>query len=157
MAQALLLSLRVKVMGRPLMGRAKGPNWTPLSDLEVDHLYLVARWWQRTSISSLASSLPGHEWVPFPNGMNVLGLGATCSESRTKTQSDNDQSNQRNRRRLVKEDVMMLTSNREGSNFSGEGKWSGLWWMFRNRGSTFQPLGIRYPARRRASRGELRV
>jgi hypothetical protein len=39
-----------------------------------------------------------------------------------------------------------LTSNREGSNFSGQGKWSGLWWMFRNRGITFQPLGIRYPA-----------
>jgi hypothetical protein len=29
---------------------------------------------------------------------------------------------------------------------SGQGKWSGLWWMFRNRGNTFQPLGIRYPA-----------
>jgi hypothetical protein len=70
-------SLRAKVMGRPLSGSAKGPNCTPLSDLEVDHLYLVTRWWKSTSISSLASSFPGHEWVPLPNGMNVLGLGAT--------------------------------------------------------------------------------
>lgn len=75
--------LRVKLMGRPLSGSAKGPNWTPLSDLDVDHLYLVARWWKSTSISSLASSLPGHEWVPFPNGMNVLGLGATCNSDGT--------------------------------------------------------------------------
>lgn len=45
----------------------------------------------------------------------------------------------------------MLTSNRDGSNFSGQGKWSGLWWMLRNRGSTFQPLGIRYPAQSRRS------
>jgi hypothetical protein len=42
---------------------------------------LVARWWQKTSISSLASSLPGHEWVPLPKGMKVLGLGATCRHS----------------------------------------------------------------------------
>ena len=28
-------------------------------------------------ISSLANSLPGHEWIPLPNGMNVFGFGAT--------------------------------------------------------------------------------
>lgn len=32
----------------------------------------------RTSISSLASSFPGHACTPCPNGRNVLGRGATC-------------------------------------------------------------------------------
>ncbi|MFS7888295.1 hypothetical protein Hanom_Chr00s000001g01593261 [Helianthus anomalus] len=32
-----------------------------------------------TSISSFASSFPGHEWTPFPNGINVLGFGATSN------------------------------------------------------------------------------
>jgi hypothetical protein len=31
-----------------------------------------------TSISSLASSLPGHACTPLPNGVKVLGRGATC-------------------------------------------------------------------------------
>lgn len=30
-------------------------------------------------ISSLANSLPGQEWIPLPNGMNVLGFGATSN------------------------------------------------------------------------------
>ena len=31
-----------------------------------------------TSISSLASSFPGHACTPLPNGVKVLGRGATC-------------------------------------------------------------------------------
>lgn len=42
------------------------------------YLYFVVKWCNKTKISSLASSFPGHEWTPLPNGMNVLGLGATC-------------------------------------------------------------------------------
>lgn len=30
-------------------------------------------------ISSLANSLPGQEWIPLPNGMNVFGFGATSN------------------------------------------------------------------------------
>ena len=37
------------------------------------------------------------------------------------------------------------TSNLVGSNFWGSLKYSGLWWVFLNKGITFQPLGIRYP------------
>uniref|UniRef100_A0A0A9GUY0 ABAH3 n=1 Tax=Arundo donax TaxID=35708 RepID=A0A0A9GUY0_ARUDO len=33
----------------------------------------------RTSISSLASSFPGHACTPFPNGMKVFGRGATLN------------------------------------------------------------------------------
>lgn len=37
------------------------------------------------------------------------------------------------------------TSNLEGSNLWGSEKNSGFWWMFLNKGITFQPFGIRYP------------
>ncbi|KAL4571085.1 hypothetical protein LXL04_017835 [Taraxacum kok-saghyz] len=35
-------------------------------------LSVVVKWWRRMNISSLASSLPGHEWEPFPNGIYML-------------------------------------------------------------------------------------
>lgn len=98
--------MRESLMGSPFMGMANGENWTPLFDSDSDHLehprtrvspwkrekhrtalgkelgvylYLVVRWWNRTRTSSLASSFPGQEWFPFPNGMKVFGFGATCS------------------------------------------------------------------------------
>lgn len=50
------------------------------------YLNLVTKWWIITSISSLASSFPGQEWTPLPNGINVLGFGATCiTTMKTKT------------------------------------------------------------------------
>ena len=41
----------------------------------------MVRWCRRMSISSLASSLPGHEWVPLPNGIYVFGRGATYKQT----------------------------------------------------------------------------
>lgn len=40
-------------------------------------LNFVTKWWISMSISSLASSLPGHECAPLPNGIKVLGFGGT--------------------------------------------------------------------------------
>lgn len=110
------------------------------------NLYFVVRWCTRTNISSLANSFPGHAWVPLPNGMYVLGFGATCSIIQTKPTAIN----------TIQLSLLTLTlglwkyqgqftSNLEGSNFSGSGKTSGLWWMFLNSGKTFHPFGIRYP------------
>lgn len=42
---------------------------------------------------------------------------------------------------------MIFTSNLEGSNLSGSGKLSGLWWMFLKSGKTFHPFGIRNPVK----------
>jgi len=39
----------------------------------------------------------------------------------------------------------IITSNLEGSNFSGSLKLFGLWCIFLNSGNTFHPFGIRYP------------
>lgn len=39
----------------------------------------------------------------------------------------------------------IITSNLEGSNFSGSLKLFGLWCIFLNKGNTFHPFGIRYP------------
>lgn len=41
--------------------------------------------------------------------------------------------------------MKLSTSNLDGSNFSGSGKISGLWWMFLKSGNTFHPFGMRYP------------
>ena len=125
-----------RAMGRPFTGTAKGENWTALEGSVGDHVYLVTRWWMRTRASALASSCPGQEWLPFPNGKKVFGLGATCDERRENWPPYS----------MLETDWMidrLFTSNLEGSNFFGSGNKSGLWWMFRNRGITFHPLGMR--------------
>jgi len=91
----------------------------------------------------LANSFPGQAWIPLPNGIKVLGFGAAWQIIKQNLSSSG----------LCKQKTTVgkhsftttITSNLEGSNFSGSLKLSGLWCMFLNRGSTFHPFGIRYP------------
>ena len=99
------------------------------------NLYFVVRWCTSISISSFANSLPGHEWVPFPNGMYVLGFGDACHimsinyyhKSVVTTQ---DKMNGRDRigSTLINQhhNLKFFTLNLDGSNLSGSGKKSGL-------------------------------
>lgn len=43
-----------------------------------DYLNLVTKWWMKMSMFNLASSFPGQECTPFPNGIKVFGFGGTC-------------------------------------------------------------------------------
>lgn len=119
----------------------------------LPYLYFVVRWCRSTKISSLANSFPGHEWTPFPNGINVLGFGATCPiiDPKNIVHIIRLGAGKPLLKRYPQYHSIILfslfTSNLEGSNFSGSGYMSGLWWMFLKSGKTFHPFGIRYPAR----------
>lgn len=67
------------------------------SRLIYNYLNLLTRWWIKIRISSLASSFPGQEWAPVPNGRNVLGFGATYihppREKLNKTQPQKENKN----------------------------------------------------------------
>lgn len=75
MAFLLLCSLSLMLCQSPPPQNSKGSTTQGESST---YLYFVVRWCKKTKISSLANSFPGHEWVPLPNGIYVLGFGATC-------------------------------------------------------------------------------
>lgn len=125
---------------------------------DLRYLNLLTRWWIKMSVCSLATSFPGHVWSPLPNGMYVLGFIPSFMQSNGSSWISFSLIHS-NRKLWKRTEEIKLgikfqlgyisqvfhTSNLDGLNLCGSTKKSGLWWMLRNKGSTFHPFGIKYP------------